>query len=319
MSETVGAYQIAAFTSPVDGEVQSASVVLGNDNTVRTGFNNHDLDSGLHFQSSALSQRPAAGTSGRKWFTTDGRRIYYDTGSAWVEAAYLPTTGGSVGGNVAITGDLAVTGAITGAIAASQITSGTLAVARGGTGVDGSAAGNGNLLIGNGAGFTLAALTAGAGIAITNGAGTITIATTAEVSGSGTAGKLAKFSAAQAIVDSIIEESADGIEIGGQAAAAIASLGDSGAAVAIDWRDGNGQAVSLTGNAVFTFANPVAGAWYTVLLIGDGTQRTPTWPGDVRWAGGSAPTPTATSGKYTTVMFYYTGFIYLGFVAGLNA
>ncbi|MEI9966629.1 MAG: hypothetical protein WDN67_03255 [Candidatus Moraniibacteriota bacterium] len=63
-------------------------------------------------------------------------------------------------------------------------TSGTLAseaqlnVSRGGTGVNGSSAGNGTLLIGNGSGYTLATLTQGSGITITNGSGTITIAST---------------------------------------------------------------------------------------------------------------------------------------------
>lgn len=52
----------------------------------------------------------------------------------------------------------------------------------GGTGLDGSSAANGRLLIGNGAGYTLAALTAGTGIGIVNAAGSITIS----ASGSGT-------------------------------------------------------------------------------------------------------------------------------------
>lgn len=47
----------------------------------------------------------------------------------------------------------------------------------GGTGVDGSAAGSGTLLIGNGTGYTLAALTGTTNqITVTNGAGTITLA-----------------------------------------------------------------------------------------------------------------------------------------------
>jgi hypothetical protein len=57
---------------------------------------------------------------------------------------------------------------------ASQINSGTLAVARGGTGLSTTPAA-GQLLIGNGAGFTLATLTDGSGINITEGPGTITI------------------------------------------------------------------------------------------------------------------------------------------------
>ncbi|MEI9966630.1 MAG: hypothetical protein WDN67_03260 [Candidatus Moraniibacteriota bacterium] len=53
-----------------------------------------------------------------------------------------------------------------------------LNVSRGGTGVNGSSASNGQLLIGNGTGYTLATLTQGSGITITNGSGTITIAST---------------------------------------------------------------------------------------------------------------------------------------------
>ena len=52
----------------------------------------------------------------------------------------------------------------------------TIGVAYGGTGLT-STPSNGNLLIGNGTGYSLAGLTAGSGISITNGAGSITIAT----------------------------------------------------------------------------------------------------------------------------------------------
>ena len=55
-------------------------------------------------------------------------------------------------------------------------TTGTLSTARGGTGV--TTASNGQLLIGNGSGFTAAALTAGSGVTLTNGAGSIAIAFT---------------------------------------------------------------------------------------------------------------------------------------------
>jgi len=55
---------------------------------------------------------------------------------------------------------------------------GTLPVANGGTGLT-TTPSNGQIDIGNGTGFTRAALTAGTGISITNGAGSITIASTA--------------------------------------------------------------------------------------------------------------------------------------------
>jgi len=50
----------------------------------------------------------------------------------------------------------------------------TLAVSRGGTNLS-STPTNGQLLVGNGSGYTLATITAGTGISVTNGAGTITI------------------------------------------------------------------------------------------------------------------------------------------------
>lgn len=58
---------------------------------------------------------------------------------------------------------------------ASALASGTVAVGRGGTGVTTTPT-NGQLLIGNGSGYTVANLTAGSNITITNGGGSITIA-----------------------------------------------------------------------------------------------------------------------------------------------
>lgn len=62
-----------------------------------------------------------------------------------------------------------------GAVSLTADVSGILPAANGGSGLDASAAANGELLIGNGTGFTLAAITAGTGINVTNGVGTITI------------------------------------------------------------------------------------------------------------------------------------------------
>ena len=59
----------------------------------------------------------------------------------------------------------------------------------GGTGLDGSAAGNGNILIGNGTGYTLATLTQGEAITVTNASGGITIAAEDAATGAGSANK----------------------------------------------------------------------------------------------------------------------------------
>lgn len=100
----VQSYQQGAFVTPVNGGSGDAAVVLGNDNAVRLKFNSHDADASIHVQSSVLASRPAAGTAGRFWVTSDGLRLYYDTGSVWTEVAYVPY----VAGVATITGQLIV-------------------------------------------------------------------------------------------------------------------------------------------------------------------------------------------------------------------
>jgi hypothetical protein len=58
-----------------------------------------------------------------------------------------------------------------------NLTGGVLPISQGGTGVTTTPA-NGQLLIGNGTGYTVASITSGSGITVTNGSGTITIAAT---------------------------------------------------------------------------------------------------------------------------------------------
>jgi hypothetical protein len=79
-------------------------------------------------------------------------------------------------GTVTSTGNLTLGGTLSGVNLTSQVT-GTLPVGNGGTGLATTPT-NGQLLIGNGTNFSLAALTAGANITITNSAGGITIAST---------------------------------------------------------------------------------------------------------------------------------------------
>jgi hypothetical protein len=61
----------------------------------------------------------------------------------------------------------------------STVVSGTVAVNQGGTGLTATPT-NGQLLIGNGSGYTLSTLTAGSGVTVTNGSGTITLSTTGD-------------------------------------------------------------------------------------------------------------------------------------------
>lgn len=101
---------------------------------------------------------------------------------------YVPPAGAVVLDTTTLTlyvGDGVTAGGVALGVDAARVLTGQLLPARGGTGVDASAAANGKLLIGNGSGFTLANLTAGANVTITNSAGGVTIAA-AGGGGSGT-------------------------------------------------------------------------------------------------------------------------------------
>ena len=89
MATTVGQHTVATFTSPVNGTTPiDANTVRGNDNTLRTSYNDHDSDTGIHVQSSTFASRPVAGTAGRKWITVDvggDLHLWYDNGTTWEE------------------------------------------------------------------------------------------------------------------------------------------------------------------------------------------------------------------------------------------
>lgn len=110
MAETIGQHGIAAFTNPSNGDALDANIVKGNDNSLRSVYVDHDSDPGIHVQSSLLSARPAAGTAGRKWLTTDSGsvRLWFDDGSAWQEISYVSSAGTPTLSALNVTGDLTV-------------------------------------------------------------------------------------------------------------------------------------------------------------------------------------------------------------------
>lgn len=125
--------------------------LLANDGS--GGFSNVTVGTGLSLSSGTLSA----------------------TGSGFGTVTSVDVSGGTTGLTTS-GGPITNSGTIT--------LSGTLAVTNGGTGLT-SAATNGQLLIGNGTGFTLSTLTAGSGISVTNSSGAITITNTGGGGGGG--------------------------------------------------------------------------------------------------------------------------------------
>lgn len=155
-----GATAIAQITIPntfVNGTVADATQVNANFNAVGAGALNR---TGGTMTGTLTTQNIAAAADAT-----------YDVGASGVKFrdAYFSR-------NVTIGGNATVTGTLTASLAASSLT-GQVAVANGGTALS-STPTNGQLLVGNGTNYTLAALTAGSGISVTNGAGSITLAAT---------------------------------------------------------------------------------------------------------------------------------------------
>lgn len=120
--------------------------------------------------------------------------IAYTTGKVTVadfQAASATITGALSGSAATFTSSVTANsfignGAALTDLNASNVNSGVLGAAFGGTGIDSSAAAQGSLLIGTGAGFALGAISAGDGIGVLNGAGSITISNTGVLSVTGT-------------------------------------------------------------------------------------------------------------------------------------
>lgn len=80
----VGQYPVTTFVSPVNGSSPiDGNTVRNQDNVNGSTYTTHDADPTIHFQSSTLAARPAFGTVGRKWLSTDTLQLWYDTGAAW--------------------------------------------------------------------------------------------------------------------------------------------------------------------------------------------------------------------------------------------
>lgn len=159
---TTGLTPAAASTGAV---VLAGTLAVANGGTGQTTYTNGQLLIGNSTGNTLTKATLTAGT-GVTITNGAGSITISATGSGTVTSVNASggTTGMSFSG-----GPITTSGTLTMA--------GTLAVANGGTALT-STPSNGQLLVGNGSGYTLATLTAGTGISISNGSGSITITNT---------------------------------------------------------------------------------------------------------------------------------------------
>jgi hypothetical protein len=89
---------------------------------------------------------------------------------------------------------------------------------------------------------------------------------------------------------------------------AMVDNGNSGTSKTIDWRAGNKQKLTLTGDCTISFTDPSESTGLTLILIQDGTgNRVITWNGmTIRWAGdGAVPVLSTAANSHDLVMFVY--------------
>ena len=239
------------------------------------------------------------------------------------------------------------------ATSTSVLTTGTLPIASGGTGLS-STPSNGELDIGNGTGFTRAALTQGTGITITNGAGSITVANAGVTSFTSSSGLSTNTSATGAVsvtnTAPMVYPGAGIPNSTGSAWGTSYTTTGSGTVIVLDTTptitnptvtnyvesvvaigtvttshtlsltNGTVQTATLTASTACTFTMPTATAGKSFILLlkqaAATGNGTATFTG-VKWAAAGAPTITATAGKMDILTFVADGTNWYGsFVQG---
>jgi hypothetical protein len=89
--------------------------------------------------------------------------------------------------------------------------------------------------------------------------------------------------------------------------------GNSSTADTIDWKVGNKQKSTLTGNCVYTFTAPNGPCNVLLKVVQDATGgRTVTWPASVKWSEGVAPYLSTVANAVDIISFYFDGTNYYG-------
>jgi hypothetical protein len=93
---------------------------------------------------------------------------------------------------------------------------------------------------------------------------------------------------------------------------------NSSTAITLALTNGTVQIITLTGNATITMPSAVSGKSFIMFLKQDATgSRTVTWS-TVKWAGGTAPTITATASRQDIYSFFSDGTNWYGVNVGQN-
>jgi len=185
----------------------------------------------------------------------------------------------------------------------------------GGTGAAALAA-NG-VLVGDSAGLsvlTVAPSTSG-NVLTSNGTAWASAAPAAGAAGTLTGTTLASNVVASSLtsVGTLTSLTVSGIITGGKGLAFTPfSAGNTGTALTLNWNNGAVQTCTANNDVTFTLSNPVAGVTYTIEITQDATgSRSYTWPGSVKWSGGTAPTGSGAN-KIDLITLFYDGTNYLG-------
>jgi len=89
----VSQHQAVPVVIPVAGDGLASAVPRATQTATIASYNDHDADGTIHALSGTLAQRPAFGTAGRKYTTTDSpRQVWLDTGTAWVQLDYASSS-----------------------------------------------------------------------------------------------------------------------------------------------------------------------------------------------------------------------------------